>query len=298
MAPQSPASARRSPRSRWSLLIFIFLPFWLNATGCCVISAIYPAPPLPPPLPREKVVEHLSGRLGRIETLKDMGASLESEYGPPGDREETLDVGVDLAFDATLPGLWLHAEKVGQVVFTLRTRKRSFSIEIPDTKELVTGSERAFRKLPHLVRPEEISSALGTLEQLGITESTAAMEVDGEYYRFDVYRGLYLVRRLYVSRREIEIRRIIEYDASGRKRTVVHMRDYDPANGISVPNTFIVERPIRKWRVTLELSDPEVNVLSPERIRRLFNPPVRPGWTYINLDVQPLSDVRALQQEE
>ena len=187
---------------------------------------------------------------------------------------------------------------MGQVVFTLRARKHRFWLTIPDTKELVTGTEVAFRKLPQLVDPDELSLALGTPEKLGITRESTTMEVDGENYRFDVHHGTYIARRVYVSRREIEIRRIVEYTPSGREQTIIRMMDYYETDGIPVPYTFTVERPANQWKVTLELSDPEVNELAPERIRPLFNPKDHTGWTRINLDIQPLSDVKALQPED
>lgn len=270
----------------------------MSAWGCGVLQVICPPEPLPPPIPRDEVEAKLVNEYGRIETLKDMGGSLESEYGPPDDRDSGPDLGVDLAFDATLPGLWLHAEKMGQAVFTLRAKEHRFWLTIPDTKELVTGTRVAFGKLPQLVDPEELSLALGTPQQLGITREATKMEVDGEFYRFDVYHGSYIARQIYVSRREIEIRRIVEYDPSGRKRTIVRMTDYYDVSDIPVPHTFSIERPANQWQVTLELSDPDVNTLPAERMRKLFEPKDRSGWRRVNLDIQPLSDVKAFSEED
>ena len=272
--------------------------FWLIASGCGVLQVICPPEPLPPPLPREEVEASLVKEYGRIETLKDMGGSLDSEYGPPDDRESGPSLGIDLAFDATLPGLWLHAEKMGQAVFTLRAKEHRFWLAIPDTKELVTGTEVAFRKLPQLVDPDELSLALGTPQKLGLTRQATTMDVDGKYYRFDIYHGSYIARKVYVSRRDIEIRRIVEYDLSGREQTIIRMMDYYKINGIPVPYTFTVERPRSQWEMTLELSDPDVNELAPERMRKLFDPKDRTGWKHIDLDIQPLSDVKALQPED
>jgi len=267
---------------------------WFLA-GCSVLGLAGPGSPLPPPLPRLEVEAILSEHSGQIRTLKDTDISLVLESGPPEDRQKSPTLGGIMALDLGLPALWLRAEKMGQKVFTLKVDGDSFWLELPDTREVVVGGGASFERLPHLVRPAEVAAFLGSPQQMGITLPATRMIVQEHYYRFDVRAGGRIVRRIWVGRQNVAISRIAEYDSDGRVRTEVCMDKYSEVEGIRLPLRFAVDRPRSGCKATIWFSRPKLN----ERLdRRLFQPGARPGWHHVDLDRQPLSDVKAFRPNE
>jgi len=277
-------------RARIAALLCLVLAL---SGGCRLLPRT--ASPVPEPLPRLEVEAMLSRSAGRIRTLKDAGISLVIESGPEGDRETLPALRGVMAFDAALPGLWLLADKLGRTVFTLRALGDSFSIEFPHTREVVVGGPASFERLPHVVRPREVQLFFGPLDALGITWPSTRMVVEPRFYRFDVYVGGQLVRRIYVGRRKVVINRIVDYDSLGRIRTEIFLDKYRDIAGILVPFFLRVERPLSGGRLTLRLSRPKLNT---ELSKALFEARRRAGWKYINLDHEPLSEVEAFRERE
>jgi len=277
-------------RARIAALLCLVLAL---SGGCCLLPRA--ASPIPEPLPRLEVEAMLSRSAGRIRTLKDAGISLVIESGPQGDRKALPTLGGVMAFDAALPGLWLLADKLGRTVFTLRALGDSFSVEFPHTREVVVGGPASFERLPHIVRPREVQLFFGPLDALGITRPSTRMVVEPRFYRFDVYVGSEVVRRVYAGRREVAINRIVDYDSLGRIRTEIFLDKYTDIAGIPVPLLLCVERPLSGGRLTLRLSRPKLNT---ELNKALFEAKRRAGWKYINLDYEPLSEVEAFRERE
>ena len=248
--------------------------------------------PLPPPHGRGEVLDLIGWRAEKVRTLVDARASLVIETGFPAGKKQKLSMGADLAYDRQLPGLWLRVEKFGQKVLGLRARQQSFWIEIPDTKEVVTGGPEAWRKLEHLLRPDEIEVFFASPQWLGLHWPATEMKVAGKHYRFDVHLSGFLVREVFVARRKVVVEKIVEYDVLGRAHTIYTMAKYRAVDGVETPFRLGVERTLSGVKIRVRLGRPKLNKdVSPS----FFSPKRRPGWRHINLDLRPVADVEAFR---
>jgi hypothetical protein len=245
---------------------------------------------MPPPLPPGQVVEALEARSRRFVSLVDTGISLRIEIRTRRGWEAQPALGGWLAFDSLRPGLWLRAEKLGQKIFSLRAGLHHFWLEIPDTREVVTGSEEAYAGLPWLIHPSEVLFWFGSPRWLGLTLSGTRMRLQPEHYRFEVLADELLLRVVLVDRRRLVISEIVEYDLLGRVTTRVRMDRHRETDGFEFPRRLTVERVAEGYRIRLRLGRPRFN----KSIQgAAFTPKARPGWRHIDLDREPLSSVEA-----
>ncbi len=250
--------------------------------------------PLPAPLPREQVAAAARAWANGVRTVRDGDVSLEITQTVDGRRRELPAFGGQIGFDRTIPALYLLAEKLGQTAFWLRASGERFWLAFPRTCEVATGGPAAYEKLPHLIRPEEVRIWFAGPERLGLTWPTTEMSVGPESYRFDVFLAGALHRSVLVDRRKLVVAAIQSYDVLGRCVTEVRLEDYAPLGGVEFPRVIAVERPAQGVTVRLELGDPELN---PDINPAAFLPGRRPGWSQVDLDRQPLSALRALQED-
>ena len=255
-------------------------------TGCQTLRT----PPLPPPLLRDEVQSTLRERAERIRTLLGSDIRFEMETTADGKRWKSPRFRGKLAFDSELPALWLLAEKVGRTAFSLRALADGFQMELPETKEVVTGSRVAYDKLPHVVRPEEIKAFFGTPGWMGLTWPSTTMSLEDRTYRFDVRVYGVLLRTVHVSRADTAISAILDYDHSGRLVTEIHMEDHEEVSGSLIPMFFSLERPLSGSKVRLWLKKVRLDKEFP---RETFRPREKASWRHVNLDYQSLSDVQA-----
>ena len=250
--------------------------------------------PLPPTAPRQEILAALRKRADQFRTVYDTNISLTIQVKTEKGMETLPKLGGILAFDSRLPGLWLHCEKLTRKIFGLRATGDRFSLELMETRELVTGGPAAYSKLPHLVRPWEVMAWFGSPEWLGLS-ADSAMEVEENDYRFDVSLSGMLIRCVFVDRRAVAISRIVDYDLLGNVRTEVLMDRYKKADGIDFARRLTVERPQHGCRVQLRLRSPKFNK---DLQRKMFEPKKgRTGWSPVDLDREPLSSVRAFRAE-
>ncbi len=271
----------RSPTSR--ALVAALLSVAVCA-GCAATR------PLPSPLPAPEVVKAVDRNAGRFYTLKDthVGLRIRTPAGSsPG-------MGGVIVYDRLLPGIWLRAEKLGRLVFSLKVLGSQFWLAIPDTREVITGGEVAYARLPVLVRPGEIERMLAGPDDLGLTWSETEMSVEGEFYRFEVpvLGGRYA--EVLVDRREHVVRAIRRYDAAGRVTTQVHLDGYRPVLGKPFPHRLMVLRFGGRVQIQLTLGKPTLDDPIPAAA---FRPNPRPGWRVVDLDREPLSEVKAFSEE-
>jgi len=241
--------------------------------GCSIFRS--PLGPVPPPLSRAEVVRLVGERSRRFVTVRDTGISLNIWVMTEKGMKKQPSLGGVLAFDSLRPGLWLRAEKLGQKVFNLRAGADYFWLELPDTREVVTGSRAAYTKLPELIEPYEVMFWFASPEWLGLTWDSTRMSVEPEHYRFDVRSG-------------------VDYDLLGRVSTVVRLESYRETGGVLFPRRLVVERVLAGYRIELRLGRPQFNrPIDP----RAFAPAKRPGWRHIDLDREPVSAVKAFRGE-
>ena len=267
----------------------------LFSTGCGLLPG---RPAAGPAWTRPEVVRTLRSRYQKIRTVKASDFSLESSSEEGSFFRVTPTLGGVLALDPHLPGLWLRTEKLGQQIFTLGLREQSFWITIPQTREIVTGTGRAFRKFPYTLRPSELAALAGAPRQLGLTRDSTIMVPTPRHYRFDVWQDSRLAREVYVDRRDITVRRVVYYAPSGWKLAEMKLDDYRTVNTVSLPHHLTLVRPRNGIYTELWLSTPEVNSLSASQLRPLFDKPRQPGWRHIDLNRQSLSDIKALQNQQ
>jgi len=261
------------------------------AGGCCLLGG---RPPVPPALSAEEVIAALQERARGFRTITDASASLRVQVEAGGEVYKQPSLGIVLAFDSLLPGLWLRAEKLGQKVFNLRAGADYFWLEIPDTKEVVTGGMEAYRQMPQLVHPYEVMLWFGSPEWMGLTWDGTRMTVQPEHYRFDVALGGLALRSVYVDRRSVAVSRIVSYDALGRTRTEVEMGKYQERDGTEFPHLLIVRRPRQGHRIEIRLGKPKLNrPINPAA----FRIPRRPGWRHVDLNREPITNVKAFRGE-
>lgn len=287
-----PIYMRKVRSSHVARLKFVVLAALTCASGCCVL---WPCrEPVPPPIPRSQVLAALQQRADQFLTVQDTAITLSIEVLTDEGMEDLPKLGGVLALDSRLPGMWLHAEKMTKGVFTLRATADRFSLELPETRELVIGGPQAYDNLPHLIRPFEAIEWLGSPEWLGLDEQSPMTVLEADY-RFDVLWRDALVRQVFVDRRKVAVSRILDYDLLGSVRTDVTMDRYREAGGIEFPHRLAVHRPQHGCRVQLELGRPKFNR---KLQRELFDPKTRrPGWEVIDLDREPLSNVKAFNPE-
>ncbi len=266
----------------WSLVAGLLC---VAATAGCVGPG-----PLPPALPAPRVVDAVDERAGRFYTLKDTDIGMRIQT--PGGRSPGI--GGILVYDRLLPGLWLRGEKLTRPVFSLKALGTRFWLAIPHTREVITGGPVAYARIPFLLRPGEIERMLAGPDGLGLTWPDTEMDVDGDFYRFEVpvLGGRYA--QILVDRRDLVVRVIRRYDPAGRLTAQMHLDDYKEVDGRPFPRTLTVLRLDGRIRMRLKLGNPELNTPLPPEI---FKPRSRPGWRVIDLDSQPLSDAKAFTGE-
>lgn len=272
----------------------IALALGLLALGGCGIFGRPGRGPVPPPLSASEVIDAVREDTRRFTTLVDTDIGLSIAARQNDDWKKLPTFGGLLALDSRRPGLWLRAEKLTQKIFTLRAGSDYFWLEIPDTKEIVTGGPVAYDRLPHLVQPNEVMLWFAAPEWLGLTWEETRMTVLPEHYRFDVELSGETVRSVLVDRRTLNLSRIEVYDMFGRVRTEVRMEAYRSVQGVNFPFRMWVLRPRHGYRIRLKLDNPKFNKDIPDRA---FQPKKRPGWRHVNLDYQPLSAVKAFSGE-
>ncbi len=243
----------------------------------------------PEDLKREEIIDRLHEHAPVFTTLTDARVSLRITQEMEAGRERYPSVGGVLAFDKTLPGLWLRAERFGQNIFTLRAHENSFWLEIPDSAEIITGSEAAYERMPHLVRPREVLLWFASPEWLGLDWDTTSMETTRNEYVFEVTLGGFPLRRISVDRYDLNINSIMTYDIFGTVDTSVTLDRYRRLNGRVFPHRLSVYRPQSGYTITLQLGQPRFNRELPVQT---FLPRRRPGWNHIDLDRQSPYDIR------
>jgi hypothetical protein len=260
------------------------------AGGCSILR---PAPP-PPPVSAPEVVAAVRGHAERLHTLRAGDVSLRISTALEGKVERSPSLGGVLALNVDLPGLWLETEKVTRSVFSLKALGSRFWLALYQTREVVTGGPQAYARLPFLVRPEDVQALLAGPDRLGLSWPGTTMAVEQADYRFDVPVLGVLRRQVWVDRRVLTVTAVREYDALGRTLTDVRLGGYKPVGGEPLPHRLTVERPLHGVKVEMYLDDLALNKDMPASV---FLPPQRPGWQVIDLDRQPLSDVRGFGGE-
>jgi len=261
------------------------------ASGGCALFA--PRPALPP-MPRQEIITNLRRRTAEFSTLVDGDISLKIATSAGGKTDTSPTLGGHVAFDRRLPGLWLHAAKVGREVFDLKALGMQFSLRFRQTGELLIGGPVAYARLPYLIRPDEVQTMFGGPDALGMSWPSTTMALGAHECRFDVDVLGALFRRITVEPGTADILRIENYDVRGRLVTDIRLSDYRAANSARFPRRLIIDRPLDGVQVELRLGGPKLNKAIP---RKSFEPHPPAGWSVIDLDRQPLSDVRAFTGE-
>ena len=266
----------------------------LAAGGCRILTG----GPLKPPRPQlsaPEVISAVRDDTQQFRTLVDTDISISIAAQVDDGWKKMPTFGGLIAFDSVRPGLWLRAEKLGQKIFTLRAGGDYFWLELPDSREIVTGGSVAYDRLPHLVQPNEAMLWFAAPEWLGLTWENTTMDLQPETYRFDVRISGQLIRSVYVDRRTLHISRIEVHDLLRRVRTRVSMERYRDVKGVEFPFRMTILRPLVGYRIRLTLDEPTFNKNIPARA---FEPKDRPGWEHINLDYEPLSKVDAFSPKK
>jgi len=280
----APGHTERPHGRRSSPSLLLLCAAALPLAGCFLLR---PAPP-PPPLPKQQVVDAIRAHSEGFQTVFDGDISLAVTTCADGKCKRLPTLGGVLAFDARTPALWLYAEKMTRSVFSLKAVGSRFWLLCYRTRELVTGTETAYAKLPQLIRPEEVRSYFAGPESLGLSWPTTQMAVEPDDYRFDVRVLGVLRRQVRVDRRRLVLAGIRRYDALGRLETEVRLDRYKPAGDRLFPRRFRLDRPLCGVTIELRLGDPEPNKPLPEAT---FAPPAASDWKLIDLDRQDASDV-------
>jgi len=263
--------------------------------GCCILGR--GLGPVPPPLPRSEILAALSQRAEQFQTVYDTGITLTVELETDKGMETQPRLGGILAFNRRLPGLWMRAEKMTVRVFELHALGERFSLELPDKREFVTGGREAYEKLPYLIHPYEAIAWFGAPGWLGLN-GDSTMQLEENDYRFDVFLDGLLIRSVFVDRRTVAISRIVDYDLIGNVHTAVLMDRYRKVGNMEFPHQLTVDRPLYGCRVTLKLSSPKFNNPKVDN-RKIFEPrKPPPGWDVIDLDYEPLSNVKTFSGEQ
>lgn len=271
------------------LLVLVLLTAGLPGCGIFGITR----KPVPPPVPSPQVINRVREDTHRFHTVVDTDISLYMSAQKNGSWDDMPSLGGVLAFDSKRPGLWLRTEKLGQKIFSLRAGKDYFWLELPDTREVVTGGAAAYKRLPQLIQPSEAMLWFAAPEWLGMTWEDTKMVLENEHYRYDVFISGQLIRQVYVSRRNLQLSRIKMYNFFGQVDTEVRFDDYARVGKVNFPFQLIVLRPLVGYRIELQLDDPTFNKHIPDRA---FQPRDRPGWDHINLDYEPIYRIQAFQQ--
>jgi len=255
----------------------------MHVCGCALLRS-----PPPPPLPAREVVQAIRARTEQIQTVKDSDASVRIFQTVKGKLRRLPSLGGLVGFDRRWPALYIVAEKFGQTAFWLRATAEGFWLRVPRYREVLTGGPAAYRRLPQMVRPEEVRSFFGTPEALGLDWPGTEFRVLADTYVFDVRLFGFIYRQVVVDRRELTVRAIRQYDSLGRLTTQVLMSAYRRADGVLLPRRITVSRPLVGVRVELRLGEPKLNAaIKPEA----FLPgPVPPDWKHVDLDREPLSE--------
>jgi len=270
---------RRSETSHFAIICFCFL---LYLSGCKTLTPARLR--TPEDLARDEVVQKVSESSPHLfSTLTDTRISLRIRQELEHDTERYPSVGGVLAFDKELPGVWLRGERFGRNLFTLRSYKDSFWLELPHSHEVVVGSREAYRRMPQMVRPNEILLWFASPQWLGLTWEDTVMDIRAGEYVFEVKIDGFPVRRVHVDGFDFHINSIFIYDIMGGVDTAVHMNRYSDIDGEIFPHRLIVNRPRDGFEIALQLGRPEFGRELPERT---FMPRSRPGWRHIDLDRQ------------
>lgn len=265
------------------------LPLLLAAVaalpGCVHLCARAPSP-----LPPERVAAALQQQADRFRSVSaDISLKI-TEITPDGEHSIPA-LGGHIAFDGAGSRLWLRTTKVTREVFTLKAVGDRFWLKFPSTCEIATGGPVAYGRLPHLIRPAEAGAIFAGPHALGISWAGTKMSVDADHYRFEATALGSPYCRVLVDRRKVAVSAIERYDALGRVVTAIRLDDHRRIGGVMIPRVLVIERPLAGVRVKLRLGDMKVNADIPDGLFRTQTPP---GWEVIDLDLRPISDVRAL----
>jgi len=263
------------------VLVFLAL---LGCSGCALLGG-----GVPEPLARGQIAATLQERSDRCRSFQ-AGLSLYMTQVIDGDEESLPSLGGMIAFDAARPGLYLRATKFTQEVFTLKALGARFVLKFPSTNEFVVGGPPAWRKLPQLVRPAEVRSIFAGPDMLGIAWPDTTMKLSATHYIFESRVLGTLYRRVLVDRRRVVVVAIERYDTLGRLELEVRLRRYRDIDGTPAPHQLVVRRPQLGFTVDMRLSDMKIKPLQ-EAVFKMNRPY---GWRLINLDYQPVTDIRAL----
>lgn len=258
----------------------------LSCSGCPILC------PPPPPLPQPVLVAALNARAEHFRSLADSHVRLKLRLKGSGGWHSQPSIGGALAFDSERPGLWLRGEKLGQQVLALRATDEGFSLKIFPTEELVTGSAVSYQKLPFLIDPREVRFWFSTAEAMGLAGEGATMALERDCYRFDVAGAGGGRREVYVDRRRLVVRRIVDYLPAPAEEVYseVLLDDYGTVDGWDVPRLVTISRPLDGYKLELKLGKTTLN----PSVRQEFFKPLEQaptGWRHIDLDVSPPSDV-------
>jgi len=262
-------------------LVFFAL---LGCSGCALFQSR-----LPDPLEPAQVAGILQGRSDRCRSFQAR-VSLHITQEVDGDEESLPSLGGMIAFDAARPGLYLRATKFTQEVFTLKALGSRFALRFPSTNEFVVGGPAAWRKLPQLIRPAEVRSLFAGPAALGITWPDTVMKIEGVNYVFESHVLGVLYRRVLVDRRRIVVVGIERYNTLGRLELDVRLDRHEEIDGTPAPHRLIVRRPHLGFAVEMRLDEMEIKPI-PEALFRASRPH---AWRLVDLDVQPVTDIRAL----
>jgi hypothetical protein len=262
------------------------LPFTLVVlcSGCALFQGRLPEPLAPPQVAR--ILQDRSDRCRSFQAKLSLHITQEID----GEEESLPSMGGIIAFDAARPGLWLRATKFTQEVFTLKALGSQFALRFPSSHEFVVGGPPAWRKLPQLVRPAEVRSIFAGPAVLGITWPDTTMKLEGGDYVFEARVLGVLYRRVRVDRRRVVVVAIERYDTLGRLELNVLLDRYGDVAGTPAPHRLIVRRPRLGFTVEMRLDGMKIKPIS-EVAFKMKRPH---GWRLINLDVQPVTAIRAL----
>lgn len=270
------------------------LCFLACTTGCGLLR------PVPPPMPAADVAARLRESTGAVNAFScSVRVRISQEVA--GDGSSLPSLGGTLAFDVSSPGLFWRATKVMQEVFTLRARGDRFSLAIPSTREVGTGGPRAYARLPHLLRPQEVRAIFDGPDALGLTWPDTRMSVERRHYVFEARVLGVPYRRVLVDRRDLVITSIQRFDSLGRITSEVLLDDYEEVDGALLPTALTVRRervvsepPVS---ITVRMSLADLKLLPKGVPESFITPQTPPGYRVINLDYEPLESFSWLSDE-
>lgn len=189
-----------------------------------------------------------------------------------------------------------QAPVVRSLVFDMTTDGKSFQIYFPTKNKLVTGlndmDRPSSRKLEN-IRPQHLFDALivhavGPGERAVLENQTDEAEAN---YIVHILRGtgqnLKLHRNLWFERVGLKLTRQVIFDTKGDIVTDARYDDYKLTQGVSLPHTITVTRPMDEYGVKITMEKLELNkeitddkfVLTPAAGTETFDMTKKPAGT-------------------